>query len=82
MMRRSIANTGEAPVLSEGSGALKARLARVERWQSLRAYALILPLLLFIVLAFVVPIGLMLFRSVYDPLVGALLPETLAALSQ
>jgi putative spermidine/putrescine transport system permease protein len=82
MMARSTAGTGESPVLTDGSAVLKARLARVERRQSMRAYALILPLLLFIVLAFVVPIALMLFRSVHNPLLGQLLPETLAALSQ
>src|SRR5262245_34040465 len=82
MVMRSTAGTGEATVLTAGSAALKARLARVERRQSVRAYALILPLLLFIVFAFVVPIVFMLFRSVYNPLLGQLLPETLAVLSQ
>jgi len=81
MVARSTAGTREAPVLTAGSAALKARLARVERRQSVRAYALILPLLLFIVFAFVIPIVLMLFRSVHNPLLGQLLPETLAALS-
>lgn len=60
---------------------LKTQLARVERRRHLSAYAVILPLFLFILLTFVIPILSMLFRSVDNPLLGRFLPETLAVLS-
>jgi len=50
--------------------ALRRRLHRAELRQRLRAYALVLPLLLFTLLTFLVPIGLMLVNSVHDPLVA------------
>jgi putative spermidine/putrescine transport system permease protein len=49
---------------------LRRRLHRAELRQRLRAYALVLPLLLFTLLTFLVPIGLMLVNSVHDPLVA------------
>lgn len=75
------AGPGTTVDLRKSSAALKTRLAKIERRQSLRAYALMMPLLWFLVVAFVMPIVLMLFRSIYNPLPGQLLPETLAVLS-
>lgn len=46
---------------------LKLALARSGRRRRLRAAALVLPLVLFIVVTFVLPIGQMLFRSVHNP---------------
>ena len=46
----------------------------------LRAAGLALPLVAFIVVTFLAPLGAMLARSVYDPVVADALPETLAAL--
>ena len=43
----------------------------------LRAAGLVLPLLAFIGLTFIAPLGTMLVRSVYDPVVADVLPETL-----
>ena len=48
-----------------------------ERW---RALALVLPLLVFAGVTFLAPLGTMLLRSVYDPVVADALPETIAAL--
>ncbi|MDR3518054.1 MAG: ABC transporter permease [Azospirillaceae bacterium] len=59
---------------------LKTRLRRSERARQWRALALILPLLLFLIVTFVVPIGSMLWRSVEDREVGPVLPQTIAAL--
>ncbi|MGA1287100.1 MAG: ABC transporter permease [Rubrivivax sp.] len=56
--------------------ALKKRLRRAELRQRLRAYALVLPLCLFTLLTFLVPIGLMLVNSVHDPLVADELPRS------
>lgn len=54
---------------------LKRRLRLSELRQRLRAYALIAPLFLFTLLTFLVPIGLMLFNSVSDPVVTDAMPR-------
>lgn len=59
---------------------LKKKLRKAESKQRLRAYALILPLFVFTLLTFLVPIGLMLYSSVHDPLVKETLPRTAALL--
>jgi putative spermidine/putrescine transport system permease protein len=59
---------------------LKRKLKRVERTRKLRAFGLVAPLLLFIVLTFAWPIGSMLFRSVDNPELVTNLPQTTAAL--
>ncbi|WP_128002315.1 ABC transporter permease [Piscinibacter defluvii] len=61
---------------ADGRSPLKQRLRRAERRARLRAYALIAPLLLFILLSFLVPIGMMLVNSIHDPLVSDVLPRT------
>lgn len=61
--------------------ALKAKLKRAERMGHLRAYAFILPLLVFLVLTFFLPIGNLLLKSIKDPLVSQELPQTSALLS-
>lgn len=81
MSTGATAGPGNTAACRERSAALKTRLAKIERRQSLRAYVLIMPLLGFLVVAFVIPIVLMLVRSMYNPLLGQLLPETLALLS-
>ncbi len=59
---------------------LKVKLRRVERLNRLRAYMLILPLFAFIFITFVMPIVVMLTRSVDNPLLAENFPRTLAAL--
>ncbi len=54
--------------------------AREVRARRLRAFLFVAPLLAFILFAFVAPIASMLFRSVYNPTVAALVPATLEAL--
>lgn len=61
---------------------LKTSLARVERRARIRAFALVVPLLIFLCITFLFPIGQMLFRSIHDPLVADLLPNTVAALQE
>ncbi|WP_316399498.1 ABC transporter permease [Bradyrhizobium sp. 33ap4] len=60
---------------------LRIKLQRVERRRKMKAFALVLPLLLFIVIAFILPIGRMLFSAVHDETLVALMPRTTAALS-
>jgi putative spermidine/putrescine transport system permease protein len=61
---------------------LKVKLRRAERLGRLRAYGLILPLLLFIFVTFMLPILVMLWRSVDNPLLAQNLPKTLAVLAE
>ncbi|OAF17016.1 ABC transporter permease [Bradyrhizobium centrolobii] len=60
---------------------LRTKLARVERRRKLRAFTLVLPLLLFILIGFVLPIGRMMFNAVHDDTLLTLMPRTTAALS-
>src|SRR5260370_7364926 len=60
---------------------LKRRLKRAERARQFKALALFLPLLLFLLFTFLVPIAGMLWRSVDDWEVGQVLPHTVAALA-
>ena len=59
---------------------LKGRLGRVERRHALRAMVLVVPMLAFLALTFLVPIGSMLYRAIEDPEMGEVLPQTAAAL--
>jgi putative spermidine/putrescine transport system permease protein len=61
--------------LSDDVMQLKRRLRRAEARQRVRAYALIAPLFVFTLLTFLAPIGLMLFKSVHDPLVADSMPR-------
>jgi putative spermidine/putrescine transport system permease protein len=60
--------------------ALRRSLARAERRRKLRAFALTLPLLVFLLLTFLVPIVALLQRAVENPEVANALPRTSAAL--
>jgi len=67
---------GSGGIAGIDSTALKAALRRAERSQNLHALALVAPLLLFLALNFVLPIGSMLLRSIQDPELTTTLPET------
>lgn len=62
--------------------ALRQSLARADRRRKLRAFALTLPLLLFLLLTFLVPIAALLKRSVENPEVATALPRTVVALEK
>lgn len=70
------------PIGAADRRSLKSRLRRAERMGRVRAYAAVAPLLAFILIAFVVPIALMLFKSVQNPTVAGQFPRTLASLSR
>jgi putative spermidine/putrescine transport system permease protein len=59
---------------------LKVKLQRAERRRKLRAAGLVLPLFLFILISFVMPIGMMLFNAVHDDTLARLMPHTTTAL--
>lgn len=68
-------------ILKTADGAaLKQRLRRTVRKKRLTAIALVVPLLAFVVATFVLPIGNLLYRSIYNPTVIDALPATVAAL--
>ncbi|MDA9406979.1 ABC transporter permease [Bradyrhizobium sp. CCBAU 45384] len=60
---------------------LRIKLQRIERARKLRAFALVLPLLLFILIGFVLPIARMMFNAVHDDGLLVLMPRTMAALN-
>lgn len=60
---------------------LKAKLRRAERMKKLRAFGLVAPLLLFILVSFVAPITDMLRRSVQDTELSEVWPQTTKAMS-
>ncbi|MGI9371001.1 MAG: ABC transporter permease, partial [Hyphomicrobiales bacterium] len=61
---------------------LKTKLARATRRQKMRALALVAPLFLFVLISFLVPIALMLMRSVSAPEFGQIMHRTAGVLSQ
>jgi putative spermidine/putrescine transport system permease protein len=67
---------------STKAGNLARQLATAERRGHLRAAALILPVFLFILLSFAIPVVLLLSRAVVDPSIASNLPRTVAALAE
>jgi len=63
-------------------GNLSQRLHKAERRGQLRAYALIAPLFIFVLLSFLLPLGTVLFNSFYDPVVPKGLSRTVQALAE
>ena len=72
-------STAEALVTADGIP-LKVSLARATRRSKIRALMLVVPLFVFILVTFFIPIGDMLFRSFQNQLVGDILPNTVKAL--
>ncbi|MFC3285458.1 ABC transporter permease [Litchfieldella rifensis] len=68
------------PLTTADGVPLKTSLRRAVRRSKLKAFLLVSPLLLFLVIAFVMPIFDMLWRSVDNPEVSNTLPRTVAAL--
>jgi putative spermidine/putrescine transport system permease protein len=60
---------------------LKTQLRRAERRRRLTAFALVLPLILFLLFTFGIPIATMLWRAVYDPQIDQIMPRTTAVLA-
>lgn len=61
---------------------LKQKLAKTTRRIKLRALLLTMPLVLFLLVAFVLPIGDMLFRSFYNPAAGNVVPNFAEAIQE
>lgn len=80
-MTQATAPAPSGQMLAADGLPLKVSLNRALRAQKIRAALLISPLLLFIVLTFILPIGDMLFRSVENQIVPETLPKTVVALA-
>ncbi|HEX6979022.1 MAG TPA: ABC transporter permease [Alphaproteobacteria bacterium] len=74
MIQAATVETTEIP-------ALKRLLRRSQRRQQVTAIALVAPLLLFLLLTFIGPIGALLSRGILDPEVSSVLPRTTAVLA-
>jgi putative spermidine/putrescine transport system permease protein len=71
----------DGPMLAADGRPLKASLARALRAQKLRSLMLIAPLLIFVLVTFLFPIGDMLLRAVENQIVPNTLPRTVVALA-
>jgi putative spermidine/putrescine transport system permease protein len=75
------ATAQEATLIADDDGIpLKTKLARATRRQKLRALGLVAPLVLFVMISFVYPIGAMLVRGFYDTQVGEIMHRTAVAI--
>ena len=64
------------PILTTEGIPLKVSLKKAERKNKIRAFLLVLPLLAFILITFLVPIGDMLTRSIDDRQINTVFPKT------
>ena len=80
-MKSAAGNAENGPVLAADGTPLKRSLNRALRAQKIRALMLIAPLLLFVLISFIAPIGDMLFRSVENQIVRDTMPRTVTALA-
>jgi putative spermidine/putrescine transport system permease protein len=69
-----------APLTAADGTPLKRSIARAMRKQRMRALLLVAPLLIFVLVSFIAPIGEMLFRSVQNDIIPDNMPRTIAAL--
>ncbi|GGG81732.1 hypothetical protein GCM10011415_34180 [Salipiger pallidus] len=77
-----MADKTNGPMLSADGTPLKKSLAKALRMQKIRALALIAPLLIFVLVSFILPIGDMLFRSVENQIVSDTMPRATEALEE
>ena len=75
----TVANTAIDVIRAADGTPLRIKLRRAERMRTIRALGMIMPLFLFLIVSFIVPIAAMLFISVQNPEVGEVLPRTDAA---
>ena len=80
-MSSKVSAAPSGPMLAADGTPLKTSLARALRAQKMRALMLIAPLLAFVLISFLFPIGDMLFRSVENQIVPETLPATVATLA-
>ena len=74
--------TTTGPMMTATGEPLKVSLARAERRKRLTAFFLVVPLLVFVLVTFIIPIGDMALNSVRNPEVVTFLPRTAEALQE
>jgi len=80
-MAEAVHESGPARPMTMADGTpLKVALARATRRSKIRAFLLVAPLLLFIIITFIIPIIDMLLRSVDNPEVSEAIPQTVIEL--
>ncbi len=70
-----VTTAADGPLITADGIPLKLKLARTTRAAKRRAFLLTLPLVLFILISFVLPIGEMLVKSFYNPTGGNVVPS-------
>ena len=84
MSDQAISNPGitkaQEPLVAYDGVPLKQKLAKTTRAMKLRALLLTMPLVLFVVISFVIPIGQILHRAVYNPTVSLVAPNFAVAI--
>ena len=70
----------DAPLVAADGTPLKVKLAQTTRRLKLRALLLTMPLVLFLLVSFVFPIGEMLFRSIHNPTASNVVPNFAVAI--
>jgi putative spermidine/putrescine transport system permease protein len=78
----TVNDAAKLPLVTADGIPLKASLAKAQRRGKLKALGLVLPLFLFILITFFVPIIDMLFRSVENQVVGEVMHRTIPLLNQ
>ena len=73
-------STSDAPLLAADGTPLKEKLARTTRRMKMRAFLLTVPLVLFLLVSFVLPIGQMLYRSLHNPTGSNVMPNFTAVI--
>lgn len=71
--QNTAANNG--PLIAADGTPLKQKLAKTTRAMKTRAFLLTVPLVLFIIISFIIPIGQMLHRGFYNPAVSNVMPN-------
>ena len=77
----TLAETSSGPIVINGVP-LREQLSKAEHKKKMTALFLVAPLLIFIVITFIVPIGNMLWRSVDNPRMVSLMPHSVEALNE
>ena len=78
----SAAPAATKPIVSTSGEPLKVSLARAERRKRITCFLLVVPLLLFVIVTFIIPIGDLALGSVRNPQVVTYLPRTADAIQE
>ena len=73
-------DTGEKKILTTDGVPLEKSLKKAERINKIKAFLLVVPLLLFLIITYISPIGELLTRSIDDKMVTNMLPKTFEAM--